>query len=289
VEAAVNVIAIANHKGGVGKTTTTMNLGCCLAEQGNRVLLVDLDPQANTTEGFGLLAHGPQLQDILVSGGIPRLDEEAASVGQSLRARADSTPEHLLRVADRMWVIPTSLALVQAQDAIVATGPDYPFRLRALLEANRDSFDYVLIDTPAVGATVWTNLGLLAAKWVIAPSAPSDYDVRAAAKQAQFVEQYMGHANPGLRMLGVLLTMTRERSQLADAAERALDTAGLPRIPHRIPRDERGHGVRAALRQHKPLYFVEPDGRVVDAYRRVAEHVRDLLAVANAKREVALT
>lgn len=279
----MNVIAIANHKGGVGKTTTTMNLGCCLAEQGHHVLLVDLDLQANTTEGFGLQEHGPQLQDILVSDGPSRLDEESANVGRSLRSRNDDTPEHLLRVADRMWVIPTSLALVQFQDAIVATGPDYPFRLRALLKANRDSFDYVLIDTPAVGATLWTNLGLLAAQWVIAPAAPSDYDVRAAAKQAQFVEQYMSHANPGLRMFGVLLTMTRERSQLADAAERALDMAGLPRIPHRIPKDERGHGVRAALRQRTPLYFVEPDGRVVDAYRRVADHVCGVVATGNAE------
>lgn len=276
----MHVIALASHKGGVGKTTTTLNLGCCLAEQGHRVLLVDLDPQANTTEGFGLQEHDPQVHDLLVSAPTRRLSEVAAHVGPSLRARDDNTSESLLRVADRLWVLPTSMALVQAQEAIMALGTNYPYRLRTLLEANHDSFDYVVIDTPAVGATLWTNLGLLAAQWVIAPAAPADYDVRAAAKQALFVEQYLGDVNPELRMLGVLITMADRRWRLVDAAKRALDGGALPRIPYVIPLDNRWNGAKAALRHRKPLYFIEPDGRVVDAYRQVAAHVRDVLVTA---------
>lgn len=281
----MHVIALASHKGGVGKTTTTLNLGCCLAEQGHRVLLVDLDPQANTTEGFGLQEHGPQIHDLLLDEPTSYLSEAAAHVGWSLRSRDDGTPERLLRVADRMWVLPTSMALVQAQEAIIATGHDYPYRLRALLEANTDQFDYVIIDTPAVGATLWTNLGLLAAQWVIAPAAPADYDVRAAAKQALFVTQYLGNANPDLRMLGVLITMADRRWRLVDAAKRALDSGSVPRIPHVIPLDNRWNGAKAALRHRKPLYFIEPDGRVVDAYRQIAAHVRDVLATTFTDRE----
>ena len=270
----MNVIAIANHKGGVGKTTTTMNLGCALAERGHRVLLVDLDPQANTTEGFGLQDHTPKLEDLLTG---DSLTIDAAHFGAILRARDDGAREAQLLIADRMWVLPTSMALVQSQDAIVATGARYPYLLRDMLNVARASattvFDYVLIDTPAVGATMWTNLGLLAAQWVIAPAAPSDYDVRAAAKQARFIAQYMAKANPDLRMLGVLITQADLRWRLVAAAEKVLDRGGLPRIPTAIPMDNRGRGVKAALRKRKPFFLIEPDGRVSEAYRRVAEHV----------------
>lgn len=281
----MEVLAIANHKGGVAKTTTTINLAACLAEQGFRVLAVDLDPQANATEGFGLEAYTPRLEDLLIAADTPNIAQEAAHFGTELRGRADGTPEPLLQVADRLWMLPTSLELVTIGDRLVARGPQYPMRLRELLEASQDAFDAVIIDTPAVGATMWTNLGLLAAQWVISPAVPADYDVRSSAKQRWFIDQYIRRANPDIQLLGVLITQANTRWRLFSATERALERAGLPRVPAEIPFDKRRHGVAAALRHRKPTFFVEPDGRVTDAYRRVAAHVIEVTNLS--KREAA--
>jgi chromosome partitioning protein len=281
----MEVLAIANHKGGVAKTTTTINLAACVAEAGFRVLVVDLDPQANATEGFGLEAHTPRLEQLLVASGIPNVSDEAAHIGTELRGRDDGTPEPLLQVADRIWMLPTSLELVTIGDQLVGRGEHYPFRLRELLEASSEAFDVVIIDTPAVGATMWTNLGLLAARWVISPAVPADYDVRSSAKQRWFIDEYIRGANPDISLLGVLITQANTRWRLFSATERALERAGLPRVPTEIPFDKRRNGVAAALRHRKPTFFIEPDGRITEAYRKVAAYVID--AVSLTRREAA--
>lgn len=268
------VIAIANHKGGVGKTTTTLNLGAALADRGRRVLLLDLDPQANATEGVGMGGLTPRLEDLLVDfDGESRLMDAAVSVGELSAQRGDGLTGQSAEAAGRLMVVPTSLEGLVVTQAPLLGRENYHLTLRELIADAGDAWDVVLIDTPAVGATIWANLALLAAGWVIAPAQPSDVDVRASALQRQFLERYVRTAE----FMGVLFTQVDRRWRLFGAATRAMDRSELTVLPVVIPLDKRHNGVAASLRRRLPIYLTEPDARVSRAYRELADCVLDRL------------
>lgn len=258
----------------MGKTTTTLNLGAALADRERRVLVLDLDPQANATVGVGMGSETPRLEDLLVdfTGGA-RLMDAAVSVGELSAQRGDGLTGHLAAAAERLMVVPTNLeGLVETQAPLLGH-EGYHLRLRELITNAGDAWDVVLIDTPAVGATILANLALLAAGWVIAPAQPSDVDVRASALQRQFLERYVRNAE----FMGVLLTQVDRRWRLFGAATQAMDRSELPVLPVVIPLDKRHNGVAASLRRRLPIYLTEPDGRVSRAYGDLADHVLDRL------------
>lgn len=242
-------IAFANQKGGVGKTTAVANLGPTLAERGERVLLVDLDPQANLTESFGATGHdGPRIEDLLLGTG--NADEALVSVGPGV---------DLITTSDR---------LADAAHAL-AGRVGYETCLARALDPVAARYDYILVDTPP-GIGFWSGLALLSVGWVIVPISPADLEVMSAAKVYDFVEHEVRRANPDIRILGVLVNQAQSRFRLWRDTHRALERDGMDPLPVEIPRSVR---VASAVRTGRPIVMLEPDGSVAFAYRRLAEHV----------------
>jgi chromosome partitioning protein len=251
------VIVLANHKGGVTKTTSTANLGAMLAELGRRVLLVDCDPQANLSEAFGWSAERPgeRLEDLLA---LPEVSHRYAPP-------AALDDEIGLRVAwaDRLRIVPCTDELADiAADLPAALGSGYELRLREILAPFRREFDLILLDTPP-GLGNLSGMAVLAADALLIPALAADLDVRGAGKLYDLVEREV----PDLRILGVLLAASERRWRITrDAAER-MEADAMRVLPVRIPRAVR---VASAPRHRAPTAVLEPESMVSHAYRQVA-------------------
>ncbi|MCC6144833.1 MAG: ParA family protein [Candidatus Hydrogenedentes bacterium] len=182
------VIAVANQKGGVGKTTTAVNLAACLAAAERRVLLVDLDPQGNATQGLGIDKNDLErhLYHLLVDG-VP--------------------PQELARSTDvrGLSILPANRDMVGAEVELVeAEGREY--RLRRGLETIRNSYDYIIIDCPPSLGLLTLN-GLVAADGVLVPLQCEYYALVGLSELLQTIILVRDNLNPHLRVHGVLLTM----------------------------------------------------------------------------------
>ena len=246
------VIVLANHKGGVTKTTSTANLGATLAEAGRRVLIVDCDPQANLSEAFGWVEElpGERLEDLLAN--------PAAAL------RPDVAPGLAWR--ERLRIIPSTDALADvAADLPVTGGPGYELRLREVLEPLREQFDLVLLDTPP-GLGTLSGMAVLAADGLLIPALAADLDVRGAGKLYDLVEGEI----PGLRILGVLLAASGRRWRVTRDATDRMTADEMRVLPVQVPRAVR---VASAPRHRAPTVVLEPDSMVSHAYRQLAHHL----------------
>jgi chromosome partitioning protein len=184
------VIAIANQKGGVGKTTTTLNLAYALGEMGKRVLVIDADQQATATEGAGLDPITVQderrgLEDVLF-GETPIRDAIVS------RGRFD--------------ILPCTIALAEAQIKILLDPDNGRYVLRERLETVQHQYDFVLIDCPPELALI-TVTALIAADQVLIPTKASRYDVRGIPLIIDTIAKIKRRQNPALSILGILPTM----------------------------------------------------------------------------------
>jgi chromosome partitioning protein len=193
-EASPHIIAIANQKGGVGKTTTTINLAAFLAKDRQRVLVVDLDPQGNTTSGLGIdkQAVDVTLYDVMMNG---RHAHEAAL----------KTSYH------GVVVLPAAPVLAAAEVELVGAD-NREFRLREVLQ--NLPYDYVLIDCPPSLGLLTVN-GLTAADSLIIPVQAEFYALEGLGQLMQTVQRVRKALNPNLDLLGVLLTMHNGRTTLS--------------------------------------------------------------------------
>ena len=253
------VIVLANHKGGVTKTTSTANLGAMLAEAGRRVLIVDCDPQANLTEAFGWAAElpGERLEDLLAH------PDAAGRYAPPLALQPDVAPG-----------LPGASGCGSSRDRRARRRrggpprdgrPGYELRLREVLEPLREQFDLVLLDTPP-GLGTLSGMAVLAADGLLIPALAADLDVRGAGKLYDLVEGEI----PGLRILGVLLAASERRWRVTrDATDRMTRRrdAGAARA---VPRAVR---VASAPRHRAPTVVLEPDSMVSHAYRQLAHHL----------------
>ncbi len=190
------IIAIANQKGGVGKTTTAVNLAACLALADQRTLLIDMDPQGNATSGVGLdkQAMPATVYDVLI-GRIPA------------REAVQST-----RIA-RLSVLPANMQLAGAQIELVdVEGREY--LLRHALEPLNGQFDYLLIDCPPALGLITLN-ALAAAHSVLIPIQCEYYALEGISSLLETLELARANLNPDLTIEGVLLTMFDSRTRLA--------------------------------------------------------------------------
>jgi len=189
------VIAVANQKGGVGKTTTTINLGACLAAAERRVLVVDADPQGNLTSGLGRKTRErrPSLYDVLIDG-LP--------LGQTLL----ETDLPFLRLA------PSDRNLTGAEVELVPQ-ERREYRLREALAAVRDDYDYVLIDCPPSLGLLTVN-GLVAADRLLVPLQCEYFALEGVSELMATLQRVQRGLNPELAIEGVLLTMVDERTNL---------------------------------------------------------------------------
>jgi chromosome partitioning protein len=187
------IVALANQKGGVGKTTTAVNLAACLAEAGERVLVVDLDPQANATSGLGESANGTSSYDLL----------DGAPVGDLV---------HPTRFAN-LDLVPARRELAGAAIELARVPGGESF-LAAPLAPAREAYSYVFVDCPPSLGPLTVN-ALATADRVLVPVQCEYYALEGLTELLGSVERVRGGLNPRLAVAGVLLTMADFRTRLA--------------------------------------------------------------------------
>jgi chromosome partitioning protein len=190
------VYAFANQKGGVGKTTTAINLAACLAEAGERALVVDLDPQANATSGLGMRANGTSSYDLLDGAPLEDLVKPTA--------------------CDNLFLVPSKPELAGA--AVELSRRDDGDRYLAQALEDADGYDYVLLDCPPSLGPLTVN-ALAAADRVIVPVQTEYYALEGLAQLMQSINLIKSRLNPRLEIAGVLLTMADGRTRLSAEVE----------------------------------------------------------------------
>ena len=249
------IIAIANQKGGVGKTTTTINLSAALAELGNRVLIVDLDPQGNASTGLGIEADDREYTtyDLLLD------DVELSDVIQ----KTDN--ENLL-------IIPATVDLSSA-DIELFSNEKRSFLLHdALRQTAMDAYalDYILIDCPP-SLNLLTVNAMVAAHSVLIPLQSEFFALEGVSQLMLTIREVRQTANPKLRIEGVVLTMFDARNNLSGAVEKdARDNLGALVFRTRIPRNVR---VSEAPSFAVPVLDYDTTSKGAQAYRNLAREL----------------
>jgi len=243
------VIALANQKGGVGKTTTAINLGAALARAGKRVLIFDFDPQANSSAGLGVRTAGASTYDVVIG---------------STHARDVVTPTSV----EGLMIIPATPSLAGAEVELVPMMAR-EFRLKRALEEVRDDYDYVLIDCPPSLGLLTVN-ALTAADEVIVPVQCEYLALEGLSQLTATLELVRRNLNARLTLRGLLLTMfdgrTNLSQQVADEVRNHFSNTFKAVIPRSVRLSEApSHGL--------PINQYDPTSRASRAYDDLAEEL----------------
>ena len=247
----MKVIAVANQKGGVGKTTTSLNLSVCLAELGQRILLIDLDPQANATSGLGI----EPVDEISASG--PMMGE--ATLAEMV------VPTRF----ENLWLVPANLDLAGVEVEAIRAG-DHLTRLRDALKAMRADapFDFIVLDCPPSLGVLMTN-ALCGADEILIPLQCEYYSMEGLAKIVGVCDQLrVGGANPNLQLCGIVMTMymrTNHSNQVIAEIQKHYGNVIFKTV---IPRTIR---LAEAPSHGQPIIQYEPGGLGAAAYRTLTK------------------
>ncbi|MGQ9705736.1 MAG: ParA family protein [bacterium] len=246
------VISVANQKGGVGKTTTAVNLGACLALAGRKVLLIDIDPQSNSTSGIGI-------ENTLVED----------SIYQVLINEIDLNSKVRRTEIENLFIIPSNRNLTGAEVELVSEIAR-EFRLKNSIEPIRSEYDYIFIDCPPSLGLLTVN-SLVAADTVLIPIQCEYYALEGIGHLIKTIELIKRNLNKTLEIEGILLTMYDSRTNLSQqVVDEVRRYFGLKVYKTIIPRNVR---LSEAPSFGKPVVLYDILSKGAEAYLNLAEEV----------------
>jgi chromosome partitioning protein len=246
------ILAVANQKGGVGKTTTAVNLGAALAELGYRVLVIDLDPQGNATTGLGISHRNVEgsVYDVIMNDAAVEDCVEPTSVRN-------------------LFVVPATIDLAGAEIELVPAF-SRELKLRRALQDVRNDYDFTLIDCPPSLGLLTVN-GLAAADDVVVPIQCEYYALEGLGQLLRNVSLVRSNLNPTLDVRGIVLTMYDARTRLAEQVEQEVRTHFGSKVYRTVvPRTVR---ISEAPSFGQPVTVFDTSSRGATAYRELAKEV----------------
>jgi len=248
------IITIANQKGGVGKTTTTINLSTCLAQAGKRVLVVDMDPQGNSTSGFGVdkFGHKQTVYNLLI--GEATLEDVILPV-----------------CVEGVRLLPANIDLSGAEIELIAM-PEREFRLRSIFNHSRYMFDYILIDCPP-SLNLLTLNALCAADSVLIPIQCEYYALEGLSQLMNTIQRVQQKLNARLAIEGVVFTMYDSRTNLSNQVVDEVRThLGAHTYKTIVPRNVR---LSEAPSHGLPITLYSSDSKGAEAYKLLAQELME--------------
>ena len=246
------IIAIANQKGGVGKTTTTVNLSACLAEAGKRVLVIDMDPQGNTTSGFGLDKEGTEntVYDVLIG---------ECDLKDAIRTTA----------VKKLDIVTSNIDLTGAEIELLNV-EEKEYILRKEAETIESKYDYVIIDCPP-SLNMLTVNALTTADTVLIPIQCEYYALEGLSQLMYTIDLVKNRLNEDLMVEGVVFTMYDSRTNLsAQVVENVRDNLEYNIYNTIIPRNVR---LAEAPSYGMPITVYDPKSAGAESYRKLAKEV----------------
>ncbi len=246
------IIAIANQKGGVGKTTTSINLSACLAERGKRVLVIDTDPQGNTTSGYGIEKN------------------ELENTIYELLLGECSVEECIIKNAiDRVDVIPSNVNLAAAEIELIGVD-DQSYILKKEIEWVKDKYDFIIIDCPPSLSMLTVN-AMTTADSVLVPIQCEYYALEGLSQLIHTVNLVKERLNPDLCMEGVVFTMYDSRTNLSmQVVENVKSNLDQTVFRTLIPRNIR---LAEAPSYGMPINLYDPKSAGAEAYMQLADEI----------------
>ena len=246
------IIAVANQKGGVGKTTTSINLAACLAEKGKKVLAVDMDPQGNLTSGLGV-----------------DKDSVEKSIYELIIGEVDINEVINKEVLENLDIIPTSIDLSAAEIELIGVD-DKEYILRNAIDQVKDQYDFVIIDCPPSLSMLTIN-AMTTADSVIVPIQCEYYALEGLSQLIHTIDLVKDRLNNDLEIEGVVFTMYDARTNLSlQVVENVKENLQQNIYKTIIPRNVR---LAEAPSYGQPITLYDPRSTGAEAYRLLAEEV----------------
>ncbi|BDD12920.1 sporulation initiation inhibitor Soj (plasmid) [Fulvitalea axinellae] len=247
------IISIINHKGGVGKTTTTANLGAALANAGQSVLLVDLDPQGNLSQHFDVYGPEEQIADAFISG----------------------KPVTRLKIGNRLYLAPSDLRLMDAERELLQSRLAFGKLRRALTETpGIDTFDYILIDCPP-SLGILTENALTASSEVIIPIEPTAFAYNGLDRIFSLIDEIQTEIGTALNVRAVILTMVDSRTSVQRHIREEIENLVGPEAICQST-ISRAVALQEAAVEGKHIFEYAPGSRSAKEYLALAEEIFSL-------------